>query len=71
MTDPVAAIIAYREALDALRASDPADAAAGTLRVLLARDAVAEASSRTTTSDLKSQRASWPDSRISSASSAS
>ena len=49
MTDPDAAIIAYREALDALRASENADAAAGTLRVLLTRDAVAQASSGTTT----------------------
>ena len=51
MTDPDAAITAYREALDALRASEPADAAAGTLRVLLARDAVAQATSGTTTSE--------------------
>ena len=51
MTGPDAAIIAYREALDALRASEYAGAAAGTLRVLLARDAVAQATAGTTTSE--------------------
>ncbi len=49
MTDPDAAILAYREALNALRASEPAGAAAETLRVLLARDAVAQATSGATT----------------------
>jgi len=51
VTGPDAAIIAYREALDALRASEYAGAAAGTLRVLLARDAVAQATAGTTTSE--------------------
>ena len=44
-----AAIMAYREALEALRASEPADAAAGAMGVILARDAVAQATSGTTT----------------------
>jgi len=53
-----AAIITYREALDALRASEPADAAAGAMRVILARDAAAEAAIGTTTPEALAELAS-------------
>ena len=43
MTGLDAAILAYHEALAALRASEAAEASAATLRVILARDATAEA----------------------------
>ena len=52
-----AAIIAYREALEALRASAPADAAAGTIAVILARDTVAQATSGTTTPEVLTELA--------------
>jgi tetratricopeptide (TPR) repeat protein len=46
-----AAIPAYQEALDGLRASSSADVAAATMQVLLARDAVAQAASGTSTAE--------------------
>jgi tetratricopeptide (TPR) repeat protein len=58
VTDPDAAITAYREALDALRTGDSAGAAAATLHVLLALDAVAQATSGITSSELLSELAS-------------
>lgn len=57
VTDPAAAINAYREALEALRASAPADANSGTLRVLLARDAVAQVTAAATSPDALSDLA--------------